>query len=233
MRKLLVPRTVHTRLWGGVSVACVAILLCSCRSTNKIQPLSLADSMKIVDENVLHRAEMDKFFSEDETSPFHRDSNIAYSGLHWYPIDPHFAVHSVLHRYDNPETVIVLGTKGEERRQLKYGYFAFELPTAEGTLRDIRLNVYKFTPYDQQRYALYKNHLSLWFTDLTTGKETYDVGRYIELGEEEADPDFLYSIDFNKAFNPYCAYSAVYSCAIPRKEDHLDIPITAGEMKYH
>ncbi len=232
MQKSPVADTARTRWWGAILVTSL-VFLCSCRSTNRIQPLSPADSIKIVDENELHRDAMDKFFSQDEASPFRRDSTIAYNGLHWYPIDPHFAVHSRLHRYDRPETVVVLGTKGEERRQLKYGYFAFELPTPEGTLREIRLNVYKFTPYDQQRYALYKNHLSIWFTDLTTGKETYEVGRYIELGEEERNPDFVYSIDFNKAFNPYCAYSPLYSCAIPREEDHLSIPITAGEMKYH
>jgi uncharacterized protein (DUF1684 family) len=59
------------------------------------------------------------------------------------------------------------------------------------------------------------------------------VGRYLEVGQEVADPDYLYTIDFNNAYNPYCAYSSQYSCAIPRKEDHLDFPIRAGEMKYH
>jgi uncharacterized protein (DUF1684 family) len=75
--------------------------------------------------------------------------------------------------------------------------------------------------------------LSVWFTDETTGKETYRVGRYVEVGEENPDPQFVYTIDLNKAYNPYCAYSDLYSCAIPRKEDHIPIAIRAGEKNYH
>ena len=122
----------------------------------------------------------------------------------------------------------MLGTKGEERRHLKYGYFILNY---DG--KDYRLNVYKFTSSDPKRFELYKNYLSVWFTDQTTGKETYHVGRYVEVGEENANPDFLYTINLNNAYNPYCSYSSIYSCAIPRREDHLDFSVKAGEMKYH
>jgi uncharacterized protein (DUF1684 family) len=73
----------------------------------------------------------------------------------------------------------------------------------------------------------------VWFTDETTGQDTYGVGRYVDVGNEDADPDHPYVIDFNKAYNPYCAYSNLFSCAVPRKEDHLDIALRVGEMKYH
>ncbi|MDH3252451.1 MAG: DUF1684 domain-containing protein, partial [Ignavibacteria bacterium] len=86
---------------------------------------------------------------------------------------------------------------------------------------------------DKQRYALYRDNLSLWFTDRTTGNGTYEVGRYIELGVENPDRSFVYTIDFNKAFNPYCAYSSLYSCAIPTKDDHLDLALRVGEKNYH
>ena len=75
-------------------------------------------------------------------------------------------------------------------------------------------------------------HYSLWFTDLTTGKETYEVGRYLDFLKDE-DPDYVYTLDFNLTYNPYCAYSPAYSCPIPRKEDHLDLAVTAGEKKWH
>ena len=73
----------------------------------------------------------------------------------------------------------------------------------------------------------------MWFTDLTNGNETYHVGRYIELGKEQSDPDAEYVVDLNKAFNPYCAYSALYSCAIPTDEDRIPLALRVGEMKYH
>ena len=73
---------------------------------------------------------------------------------------------------------------------------------------------------------------TIWFTDKTTNNETYGVGRYIDF-ELKADSNYVYKIDFNKAYNPYCAYSPAYSCAIPTKEDFLNFRVTAGEKKFH
>ncbi|MEK9137084.1 MAG: DUF1684 domain-containing protein, partial [Bacteroidota bacterium] len=190
-------------------------------------------SMMIVQDNLAHRAGVDSFFRYDKGSPFTRDSTIQYHGLNWFPVDVRYRGTSQLYRYDRPETVIVLGTKGEERKQLRYGYFTFTVPDKRGQPVVLRLDVYKFTPYDAKRYALYRDALSVWFTDETTGKETYGVGRYVEIGNEHPDPNHLYIIDLNKAYNPYCAYSDLYSCAVPRKEDHLDIELRVGEKKYH
>lgn len=205
----------------------------SCSKKPKLAVLSAADSLEIVRDNTEHRTEVDSFFRTDPGSPFRRDTTAEYRGIRWYPIDPHFCVFSELHRYDDPETVLVKGTKGEDRRELRYGYFEFVLPDTAGAPQSVRLNVYKFTPYDGQRYLLYRDNLSVWFTDRTTGKETYGVGRYVDMGTEMPDPRHRYRIDFNKAYNPYCAYSTMYSCAIPRKEDHLDVAIRAGELTYH
>ncbi|HTY01492.1 MAG TPA: DUF1684 domain-containing protein [Bacteroidota bacterium] len=211
----------------------LSLLLFSCGSGTKVKPLSASDSVAIVIDNINRRAEVDSFFRYDDSSPFRRDTTISYRGIQWYPIDPHFRVASILHRYEVPETVSVMGTKGEERRELKYGYFAFTLPNEHGVPVDLKINVYKFTPYDSLRYLRFKNSLSVWFRDRTTGTETYDVGRYVDVGDEQPDPNYEYVIDFNKAYNPYCAYSATYSCARPRKEDYLDIYLRVGERKYH
>lgn len=216
-----------------LAAAAILLFATGCAKTPSFPPLGAADSIAIVQENLEHRAETEAWFREGEGSPFLRDSTITFTGLRWYPVDPRMRVRSTIHRYAFPETVVVMGTKGEERRQLKYGHFAFVLPDSAGAPREVRLNVYKFTPHDAKRYALYRNTLSVWFTDETTGKETYGVGRYLELGEEADDPAFVYTLDFNKAFNPYCAYSHLYSCAIPRKEDHIPVPVRAGELPYH
>jgi uncharacterized protein len=208
-------------------------MLVSCSRETRLPVISAADSISIVNENVAHRMEMDLFFRNDPGSPFVRDTTIAFEGIRWFPVDPYFAVHSILHRYDRPDTVTIMGTKGEERRQLRYGYFEFHLPDDEGKTVRVRLNVYKFTPSDGQRYLLFKDNLSVWFTDRTTGKDTYRVGRYIEIGTEQPDLNHRYSIDFNKAFNPYCAYSSLYSCAIPDKEDYIDLALRVGERTYH
>ena len=186
------------------------------------------DSLRIMNEIAVHRQEANDFFNNDPNSPFNADSTIHYDGIKWFPPDIRFYFRSKLYRHEHPETVIVFGTKGEERKELKYGYFILFFERQRHTL-----NVYKFTPYDAKRYELYKNLLSVWFTDETTGKETYEVGRYVEIGDEDPDINHIYTINLNNAYNPYCAYSPQYSCAIPPKEDHLKFAITAGEKKYH
>ncbi len=90
--------------------------------------------------------------------------------------------------------MIVKGTKGEDRRELRYGYFQFVLPDTDGTPLPIKINVYKFTPYDGQRYLLYRDNLSVWFTDRTTGKETYGVGRYIDVGNRRSRKLATYTV---------------------------------------
>ena len=95
---------------------------------------------------------------------------------------------------------------------------------------------YKETKFDLNVYeTIYQDTLkyySIWFTDKTTNNETYGVGRYINIDRDE-NPDHIYKIDFNMAYNPYCAYTSSYSCAIPTKEDHIAVAIKAGEKKFH
>jgi len=210
-----------------------AIILSSCSKKTIPPQLVAPDSAAVVQQNLVHRSEVDSFFRYDQGSPFVKDTSIEYHGIKWFPIDVRYCGVSRLHRYANAETVTVMGTKGEERRQLRYGYFSITVPDNHGQTVVLKMNVYKFTPYDTKRYALYKDALSVWFTDETTGKETYSVGRYVEIGNEDSNPEHEYAIDLNKAYNPYCAYSNMFSCAVPRKEDHLDIALRVGEMKYH
>jgi uncharacterized protein (DUF1684 family) len=70
------------------------------------------------------------------------------------------------------------------------------------------------------------DHLSVMFTDLTTGTETYAAGRYLDL---DKNPQGIYELDFNRAYNPYCYYNAAYECPYPPRENRLKIPIRAGE----
>lgn len=230
-----VERPRHRRADTGGLIVLTGILAMFTSCSGKPAPsrLTQADSLMIINDNLAHRADVDSTFRFDPDSPFRRDTTIEYHGIKWFPVDVHYRGISMLHRYANPETVIVMGTKGEQRRQLRYGYFTITVPGDDGQPVVLKINVYKFTPYDAKRYALYRNVLSVWFTDETTEKETYGVGRYVDVGNEDPDPGHLYVVDFNKAYNPYCAYSNIFSCAIPRSEDHLDISLRVGEKKYH
>jgi len=217
-------------------LACSVLFLlvsASCDRRPSVTALSVTDSLAILSKNIAYRTERDAFLRSSPDSPFMRDTVIEFHSTNWYPVNVRYRGLSRLHRYAQPEPILIKGTQGEDRRQLRYGCFEFPVPGPEGAPVTIKLNVYKFTPYDSLRYALYPHLLNVWFTDETTGKETYDVGRYVDVGDEHPDREHLYEIDLNMAYNPYCAYNDTYSCAIPRREDHVSIAIQAGEKKYH
>lgn len=121
----------------------------------------------------------------------------------------------------------------------------FQIPTSSGKTKTYRpcgklrfmINDTVQTLYVYQSQNLlqtiqYKDYLFVPFTDNTTGKETYEAGRYLDLKLTDIKHGTVV-IDFNKAYNPYCAYvSGVYSCPIPPKENRLQVKIQAGEKKY-
>lgn len=174
-----------------------------------------------IDELIKERKEKDYSLQFDGASPFNRDTSITFKPLKYFEPNPDFIFNSKLHRYDVQDTIIILGTKGESRPSIPVGYL--ELDYKGDTFR---LNVYKSFSRTGEEYY------SIWFTDKTTGKTTYGVGRYLDF-ELNDNPDFIYTIDFNKAYNPYCAYSPMFTCPIPRKEDFIDLKIEAGEKNFH
>ncbi|MCF8242068.1 MAG: DUF1684 domain-containing protein [Melioribacteraceae bacterium] len=154
-------------------------------------------------------------------SPFNNKKKIEFEPLNYFDVDPSWVYKSKMYHYEQKDTITVLGTKGEERKSVRFGYVKIE---RNGKVYNI--NVYQSGVLDGKYY------FGIWFTDKTTGDETYGVGRYIDF-QYKTDPEFKYTIDFNMAYNPYCAYNSEYSCAIPTKEDYIDLAITAGEKKFH
>lgn len=167
------------------------------------------------------RKEKNEWMKNDPNSPFNFKGKVEFHDLKYFDVDPDFVFKSRLYEYEPKDTITIFGTKGEERKTVRYGYVQFNYSG-----NDYKVNVYQSIARNRMIYY------SIWFTDITTNKETYGVGRYIDF-EKEEDPDHLYEIDFNLAYNPYCAYSPDYSCAIPTKEDYIPIAIKAGEKKFH
>jgi uncharacterized protein (DUF1684 family) len=169
----------------------------------------------------IERANKDSSFKHDHHSPFHRDTTVEFSNLKYYEPKSEFIFKSKLFYNDAPDTVTIMGTKGEARTVLVIGYVELNYDN-----KNYKVNVYRGFSRTGEAYH------SIWFTDRTTGNETYGVGRYLDI-ELNEDKDFVYEIDFNKAYNPYCAYSALYTCPIPTEEDYIDISIEAGEKNFH
>jgi len=167
------------------------------------------------------RAQKDSVMQYGTGTPFHRDTTVSFSNLKYFDPNPDFIFKSKIYYNPVQDTVFVLGTKGETRVVVVIGYVELNYKN-----KNYKVNVYRGFSRDWVPYH------NIWFTDRTTGKETYGVGRYLDINLNE-EKDFIYEIDFNKAYNPYCAYSLLYSCPIPREEDYIDISIEAGEKNFH
>lgn len=181
-------------------------------------PAALAFS---AEETLAARAEKDAWMRDDPASPFNLASHkVEFSPLHYFAPDATWVFQSKLTVYGDPEPVTIVDTKGRERKGRVHGFLSF---FKDGKMHMVR--VYRM----ESKNGTYHG---LWFSDRTTGESTYDVGRYLDF-ELLEDMAHVYTIDFNAAYNPYCAYSPAYGCAIPRKEDFIDLAITAGEKKWH
>lgn len=119
-----------------------------------------------------------------------------------------------------PDTVIILSTRGNERRALRVGWFDLKVGR-----RACRIEAHRLL-----EPGVDEKSVSVFFRDATTGRESYGVGRYVD---PEPLPDGRWLIDFNLAYNPACAYSPHYNCPIPSKANTLKLPIRAGAMDPH
>ena len=145
--------------------------------------------------------------------------------LHFFDVNEKYRVVARFEKA-NTDQWFEMPTSGKIKKVFRvYGVLSF---TINDTL--VKLNLYQsqgLMGNDQ-----YKNYLFLPFTDATTGNETYESGRYIDLQTSDIKNNEVV-IDFNKAYNPYCAYvSGVYNCPIPPAANHLPIAILAGEKVY-
>jgi hypothetical protein len=159
------------------------------------------------------RAEKDRFFRSSPYSPI--EDRLNFSGLNYYPPDPNYRFSLPLQPVEEPEPLIFQTSTGDEQTYYRIGTVEFEVEGQPG-----RLAVYRSPHHDE---------LFLPFRDATSGTETYGAGRYLE-PEEQANGELL--VDFNLAYNPFCAYSDSYSCPIPPFENHLKIAIHAGEKAF-
>jgi uncharacterized protein len=143
-----------------------------------------------------------------------------YKGISYFPIDLSYRFEVQLHRYPTPEQIIIMSTRGNERKAQRIGWIEFMVGDMPCRLEATHL----LEPGSAE------GAVDIFFRDATTGKESYPVGRYVDLKKLD---NGNYLLDFNAAYNPACAYSEYYSCPIPPKENTLKVAIRAGEMDSH
>jgi uncharacterized protein (DUF1684 family) len=174
-----------------------------------------------VNQVEMERREKDHFFGGHPQSPIPFVLRDLLSGLAYFPPNPKYRLKAKLHPYPKPEPVVMPTSKGVPRDMVKWGYFEF---TIDGQTR--RLQAYKSAPGPEERVEA---SLFIPFRDATSGKESYGAARYLDLEPSTADE---YELDFNRAYNPYCAYSDDYVCPFPPRENWLDLRIEAGEKDF-
>jgi uncharacterized protein (DUF1684 family) len=155
------------------------------------------------------------YFKEVESARALKDAAFRAAGS-YFPIDPALAVPAAFR--ENPPASrqrVEMQTSSREPRQMeRVGVLEF---TLQG--QSLRLSAFREVGEPDDR-------LFVPFTDLTTGKDTYQAGRYLDISRSRTG---VYVVDFNLAYNPYCYYNSTYDCPYPPKENRLQVAIPAGE----
>ncbi|MGV8026510.1 MAG: DUF1684 domain-containing protein [Anaerolineaceae bacterium] len=155
----------------------------------------------------------DEFYASDPQSPLMEEQKQTFTGLHYYPENPDLKFTLTIEEFANKEMLSIQTSKGDVRPYERFGKIAFPVEGKIVSLIIYRANQDFFLP----------------FIDNQAGKETYPAGRYLEI---EPLTDGSYLVDFNMAYNPYCAYNDRWSCPITPTENRLNVPIRAGEKIY-
>lgn len=176
---------------------------------------SAPDDAAYIDGLTAARGAKDRQFRETSDSPVPEDRRDALLPLRYYPIDPGYAVPAALKLADERPVFEMPTSTGTLRRMQLVG-------TLEFTLQGEPRSLGAFVPDGTQRIT----SLFVPFADLTTGTETYVAGRYLDI---EPTSTGYYTIDFNRAYNPYCAYNSAYECPFPPPSNRLKVAVRAGE----
>lgn len=165
------------------------------------------------------RIDKDRFMKTSAESPF-AGTQEEFKGLNYFPPNEKFRIIASLSPVKEKKVRVLTTNDGKEQRYQEYAYAEFDVDNFKNKL--LILEVMEMGP---QRGTLF-----LAFGDGTSANETYGAGRYLDV--KKVTGATTIELDFNKAYNPYCAYADQYSCPFPPPENLLLISITAGEKNY-
>ncbi|CAN5826372.1 DUF1684 domain-containing protein [soil metagenome] len=166
------------------------------------------------------RQEKDRSFRLASDSPLPAEEKAVFTGLKYYPVDPQYRVEATFEPVARPDTVWLTMTKGESEAYLRHARGIFELEGRQQTL------MLFLRAGDQER------ELFVPFTDKTNGFETYGGGRYLDVPLPQPGSATI-TLDFNRAYSPFCAFDDAFACPVPPAENRLQVPIPAGEKAFH
>ena len=194
----------------------------SCNGKKKYHDLTENKSVQDVTNSIADILKFQKEINEEyknpETSPLYDKDRKDFESLAFFKPDTTYRIVAKFVRTPNAIPFLMPTTTDRKSEEVVYGIAYFKLDTKE-----FQLEIYQNPELTTQEK--YRDYLFLPFLDMTNGKESYTGGRYIDLTIPEGDS---IQIDFNKAYNPYCAYNKKYSCPIVPKVNTLNVAINAG-----
>ncbi len=170
------------------------------------------------------RAEKDHVFKTGRESPLKAPDREGFTALAYFPPDESYRAAAALRVAppDEQPVVTMPTSTGKQRDYRQVGALEFNL-------KGQALSLVAFVEVPTAGGAVDSGRLFVPFRDLTNGAETYPAGRYLDL---DTTPTGLYDLDFNKAYNPFCAYNDEYDCPYPPAANRLKMPIRAGEKAF-
>jgi uncharacterized protein (DUF1684 family) len=214
---------VGTRVPWVAPLAIVAAALTACGTEQSGRMTPLPPDSGWAERLAQERAEKDRSFRENPDTPLLAEDVAAFRGLAYWEPDPAYYFVGPVNLYYAPKRFTIITTTGKERPCERVGWVRFEIDERLFTLQVYRLLDQELPEGDPGYF--------LPFKDATNGEETYPAGRYVDLVGPPGGP---YVLDFNAAYNPYCAYGAPerYVCPVTPAENRLEARIEAGERGY-
>jgi len=181
-----------------------------------------AEVNQYVKEVEARRIMKDRQFRNGRNSPLTAEQRQNFGQLHYFPVDIKYRVSSRYVQNPSPELFAIQTSSGQERVYVRVGRLEFKINGTGYTLMT-------YQDQDEVQKKVEGGYLFVPFTDETSGSQSYAGGRYLDIGMPNGESG---TVDFNLAYNPYCAYNYRYSCPIPPRENHLQVQIPAGEKKF-
>lgn len=197
----------------ALAVAIIGIIFYSLNDTKPSASAYLSQLNKF-------RRDKNQTFRQGENSPLETTQKAQFDSLKYYPGDPALLPHADVSRNEKPDTVLLQTTDNKAEKYLNWGLVKFSI---NDTPQQLRLYL-KANGRDST--------LFIPFTDLTNGHDTYGGGRYLDAPIPKLNESEI-ALDFNRAYNPFCAYNNAYSCPVPPAENRLQVAIAAGEKSFH
>jgi uncharacterized protein (DUF1684 family) len=173
-------------------------------------------------ELVKERQNKNDDFVSSAQSPLDDADKPGFKGLNYFKPSSSWVINARIEKFKTPDTIQMRTTTERLPLYIVYGKANFKI---NGKNHELTV----FRNVGLMNKPGYENYLFIPFTDETTGNQTYGGGRYIDARDNGTG--FL-TIDFNRAYNPYCVYNKKYSCPIPPSGNHLTIKVNAGEKLF-